>query len=98
MKAFTKEEMRRVLEHNQAKCLDSEEDREALLDSMFDARARPGTRTSLHEEVLGPGLAVRYRADEFVGFIFLNPDDHPTFVPASELDPGWRQKLLKAIR
>lgn len=98
MKTFTKEEMMRVLESNSSRCLDSEQEREALLDSMFGARSRPGARTSLHEEVLGPGLAVRYRDDGFVGFIFLNPDDHPTFVPASELDPGWKEKLLKAIR
>lgn len=95
---FTKDEMRAILEKNQTRCLDDAGDREAILDSIFSTRRRLDARTSIHEEVLGPGLAVRYRDDGFVGFIFLNPDDHATFVPASELDPGWKEKLLKAIR
>ena len=92
----SKEDARKVLEAHEACCLDNKEDRERLLEALFEAPAPQ--RTRVYEEVLGPGLAVRYRPEGFVGFIFLNPDDHPTLVPATELDPGWRDKLLKAIK
>ena len=93
----SKEDARRILEAHESCCLDNEEDRERVLDALFDSTSTH-KRTGVYEEVLGPGLAVRYRPEGFVGFIFLNPDDHPTFVPASELDPGWKDKLLKAIK
>ena len=87
----SREDARRILEAHESCCLDNEEDRERLLAALFDD-------TQMYEEVLGPGLAVRYRPEGFVGFIFLNPDDQPTFVPVGELDPDWKDKLLKAIK
>lgn len=89
----SKEDVRRILEANQSCSLDNKEDRERVLAALFDPEP-----VGVFEEVLGPGFSVICRSGSLIGFTFLNPDDHPTFMSVESLDPGWKEKLLRALK
>lgn len=48
-------------------------------------------------EVLGAGLEVHFTPKGLLYFIFLDEDDKPHKLSASDLDKGWQEKLIKAI-
>lgn len=71
---------------------------------MFDELVKQGfierfpPPTPIHfSEVLGAGLEVHFTPKGLLYFIFLDEDDKPHKIVASDLDKDWEEKLIRAI-
>ena len=87
----TKQQVLAILEQHHSCCLDDKEDRQRLLFALF----APSGRLTTH--ALGPGLSITCNEDGLQEFIFLDGNERTVAISIDELDPGWKELLIKAL-